>query len=135
MVENLVGYAKHDLTVPHEPFGDPTGANRAAAAWCAEVNGVEHSEICAIPAVRLTTERALLKALPSLQPEFGARPTTRKTSVSPVLAMLTMAWLEVLCHDDRHRSPPMCSGSRPTLDERLGQHFSSLVDVRRGPRP
>jgi len=28
-------------------------ANAAAAAWCAEVNGVTHSEICAVPAEQL----------------------------------------------------------------------------------
>lgn len=37
-----------------------------------------HSEICAIPADRLVTERELLAPLPSLRPEFGAQPTTRK---------------------------------------------------------
>ncbi len=40
IVENLVGYAKRDLMVPQAPFGDLAAANAAAAAWCAEVNGV-----------------------------------------------------------------------------------------------
>ena len=44
VVENLVGYAKRDLIVPQTPFEDLTGANAQAAAWCAEVNGVIHSE-------------------------------------------------------------------------------------------
>jgi len=86
MVENLVGYAKRDLMVPLQmnaaPVAiaaiDPTSANTAARAWCAEVNAQVHSEICAIPADRLETERELLAALPSLRPEFGAKPTTRK---------------------------------------------------------
>jgi hypothetical protein len=52
-VENLVGYAKADLMVPQAPFGDLAAANAAAAAWCAEVNGVVHSEICAVPAEQL----------------------------------------------------------------------------------
>lgn len=78
MVENLVGYAKADLMVPQAPFTDLTSANEAAAAWCAEVNAGVHSEIYAVPADRLTTERGLLGALPSLRPEFGAKPTTRK---------------------------------------------------------
>lgn len=78
MVENLVGYAKDDLMVPQAPFYDLMRANEAAAAWCAEVNAATHSEICAVPAARLETERALLAALPSLRPELGARPTTRK---------------------------------------------------------
>ena len=49
-MENLVGYAKSDLMVPQAPFGDLAAANAAAAAWCAEVNGAVHSEICAVPA-------------------------------------------------------------------------------------
>jgi Mu transposase, C-terminal domain len=47
-------------------------------AWCAEVNAAVHSEICAVPAGRLDTERDLLGALPSLRPEVGGRPTSRK---------------------------------------------------------
>ena len=62
IVENLVGYAKSDLMVPQAPFGDLAAANAAAAAWCAEVNGAVHSEICAVPAERLVIERELLGA-------------------------------------------------------------------------
>jgi hypothetical protein len=76
MVENLVGYAKRDLMVP-AGLTDPVGGNTAAAAWCAEVNAVVHSEIAAVPAARLDTERGLLAALPSLRPRLG-RATTRK---------------------------------------------------------
>ena len=86
MVENLVGYAKHDLMVPLRMNAAPVAqvavdlrsANEAAKAWCAEVNAATHSEICAIPDQRLATERGLLAALPSLRAEFGAKPTTRK---------------------------------------------------------
>jgi transposase len=78
IVENLVGYAKRDLVVPQAPFGDLTAANIAARQWCAEVNSVTHSEICAIPAERLAVERELLAALPSLRPAFGKPPVTRK---------------------------------------------------------
>ena len=78
IVENLVGYAKSDLMVPQEaPFGDLAAANAAAAAWCAEVNGVVHSEICAVPAERLVIERELLGPLPSLRASIG-RQVTRK---------------------------------------------------------
>jgi transposase len=77
IVENLVGYAKRDLMVPQAPFGDLSAANAAAAAWCAEVNGVVHSEICAVPAERLVTERELLGPLPSLRASTG-RLVTRK---------------------------------------------------------
>jgi transposase len=77
IVENLVGYAKRDLMVPQAPFGDLAAANAAAAAWCAEVNGTVHSEICAVPAERLMTERELLGPLPSLRASIG-RVTVRK---------------------------------------------------------
>jgi hypothetical protein len=76
-VENLVGYAKRDLMVPQAPFGDLAAANTAAAAWCIEVNGVTHSEICAVPAERLVIERELLAGLPSLRAVTG-RFVTRK---------------------------------------------------------
>jgi transposase len=77
IVENLVGYAKADLMVPQAPFGDLAAANAAAAAWCAEVNAAAHSEICAVPAERLVTERELLGRLPSLRASTG-RLVTRK---------------------------------------------------------
>jgi hypothetical protein len=77
IVENLVGYAKSDLIVPQAPFGDLAAGNAAAAAWCAEVNGVTHSEICAVPAERLVIERELLAPLPSLRASIG-RQVTRK---------------------------------------------------------
>jgi hypothetical protein len=67
MVEHLVGYSKTDLMVPQEPFGDLSAANASARAWCAEVNAVRHSEICAVPAGRLRQERPLLGPLPSLR--------------------------------------------------------------------
>jgi transposase len=79
IVEHLVGYAKRDLIVPAEPSVTELGAaNAAAADWCAEVNAVMHTEICAVPAERLQTERPLLGELPSLRPEIGARPMHRK---------------------------------------------------------
>jgi transposase len=71
IAENLVGYAKSDLMVPQAPFGGFTAANEAAAAWCAEVNSAVHSEICAVPAGRLVTERELLAPLPSLRASTG----------------------------------------------------------------
>jgi transposase len=77
IVENLVGYAKADLMVPQAPFADLAAANAAAAAWCAEVNGAVHSEVCAVPAERLVIERELLAPLPSLRASTG-RQVTRK---------------------------------------------------------
>jgi transposase len=79
IVEHLVGYAKRDLIVPAEPsVDDLEAANAAAAAWCTEVNAVVHTEICAVPAERLQTERPLLAALPSLRAEIGVKPISRK---------------------------------------------------------
>jgi transposase len=78
IVENLVGYAKSDLVVPTEPdVADLGTANGNARVWCAELNGRPHSEICAVPAERLATERELLGPLPSLRSRIG-RMTMRK---------------------------------------------------------
>lgn len=81
IVENLVGYAKSDLIVPlldqHGTGVDLGVANQSARQWCDEVNAAQHSEIVAVPAARLETERALLKPLPSLRLELGKQ-TIRK---------------------------------------------------------
>jgi len=72
MVENLVGYVKSDLMIPAElSVSDLVAANAAGVAWCAEVNAVVHSEICAVPAERLVAERELLGVLPSLRARIG----------------------------------------------------------------
>lgn len=63
IVENLVGYAKTDLMVPQAPFADLVVANEAAVAWCGEVNAAVHSELYAVPAERLVSERELLAPL------------------------------------------------------------------------
>ena len=63
--------------MPQAPFGDLAAANEQVAAWCAEVNGGVHSEICAVPAERLVIERELLAPLPSLRASTG-RLVTRK---------------------------------------------------------
>jgi transposase len=79
IVENLVGYAKRDLMISEQPSAtDVTAANAAAAAWCSEVNAAVHSEICAVPTVRLERERELLGVLPELRCEIGPRPISRK---------------------------------------------------------
>jgi hypothetical protein len=78
MVEHLVGYSKRDLMVPQAPFTNLVSANDAASSWCAEVNAATHSEICAVPAERLEREHDLLGRLPSLRPDLGPKPTTRK---------------------------------------------------------
>jgi hypothetical protein len=75
VVEALVGYAQRDLVVPASAEGgwaDLAAANAAARAWCAEVNGRVHSEIAAVPAERLATERGVMRRLPSLRPPLRA---------------------------------------------------------------
>ncbi len=58
IVENLVGYAKSDLMIPAElTVDDLAAANMAGRAWMAEVNAAVHSEIAAVPAERVVTER------------------------------------------------------------------------------
>jgi transposase len=68
MVEALARYAQVDLVVPAGGFADEAAANDAAREWCEEVNARPHSEIAAVPAERLETERRLLRPLPSLRP-------------------------------------------------------------------
>jgi Integrase core domain len=83
MVEHLVGYSKSDLVVPGEVcVSDLVGANAGAVFWCAEVNSTEHTEICAVPEIRLVTERSLLGALPSLRPSIGKRVTRKVDKLS-----------------------------------------------------
>lgn len=71
IVEHLVGYAKRDVALPDDDGVDLAVWNRAAADWCGEVNGVVHSETCAVPAERLESERPLLRGLPTLRPRIG----------------------------------------------------------------
>lgn len=72
IVENLVGYVKSDLMIPAElTVADLAAANTAGRQWCVEVNAAVHSEIVAVPAERLVTERELLGPLPSLRPRIG----------------------------------------------------------------
>jgi len=72
LVENLVGYVKSDLMVPEELSVNDLGtANAKGVVWCAEINAVVHSEICAVPAVRLVAEAELLGVLPSLRARIG----------------------------------------------------------------
>ena len=70
IVEHLVGYAKRDLPMPGD-LDDLRDWNQAAERWCDDRNRSEHSEICAIPNVRLETERGLLRGLPSARPRIG----------------------------------------------------------------
>ena len=87
MVEHLVGYAKQDLMVPQQPFDDLTTANEAAAVWCAEVNTITHSEVCAVPTERLAVEQPLLRPAAVVAARAGCpagQPEGRPVVVCPV---------------------------------------------------
>ena len=66
-IEAVVRFTKSDL-IPYEGFESLDDANRAGAAWCAEVNGEVHYETRTRPADRLEIERPLFRALPALRP-------------------------------------------------------------------
>ena len=110
IVENLVGYAKSDLVLPDSD--DLTVLNEAAALWCAQVNTLEHSEICAIPAERLLVERDLLRELPMLRPRIG-RVEIRKVDKLSTVRVASVRYsvphrlvgrhVEVVTHDARVR--------------------------------
>jgi len=110
-VEALVRYAKDDLAVPAQDWGgDLAVANAAAACWCAEVNGREHSETHAVPDERLTVERQVLRPLPRLRPALTdgvARKVDKLATVRfgsarySVPHQLVGAQVLVGAHDDR----------------------------------
>ena len=87
LVENLVGYVKSDLMIPAElTVTDLAAANAAGRLWCVEVNAAVHSEIAAVPAERLVTERALLRSVAvAASPDRQARdPQGRPALLRPV---------------------------------------------------
>jgi len=85
LVEHLVGYVKSDLMIPEElTVSDLAGANAKGKLWCEEVNAAVHSEICAIPAERLATERELFSDLPSLRAQIGKIVTRKVDKLSCV---------------------------------------------------
>src|SRR5262247_2743744 len=128
IVENLVGYAKSDLIVPQAPFGDLAAANGAAAAWCAEVNGTTHSEICAVPAERLVIERELLAPLPSLRASIG-RLVTRKVD------QLSCVRFASARYSVPARLIGMQVGLRTPWSPRARPRSATSITVARGPIP
>jgi hypothetical protein len=76
---------KSDLMIPEAlSVADLAGANAKGKLWCEEVNSVVHSEICAIPAERLATERELFSDLPSLRAQIGKIVTRKVDKLSCV---------------------------------------------------
>lgn len=84
VVEALVGYAKSDLVVASGGWDDIDHANVDAKTWCGEVNLRVHTEICAIPAERLTQERRVMRALPNLRPPLRRGETRKVDRLSTV---------------------------------------------------
>lgn len=139
LVEHLVGYAKSDLIVPAGGFSSLAEANRAARAWCAEVNGRAHAETARVPAEALGAEREALRPLPSLRPPLRRgepRKVDRLSTVRfgsarySVPARLAGARVEVAAidgevvvhHRDREvaRHPLVAPGEVSVRDEHYG---------------
>ena len=135
IVENLVKYAKTDMVLPDSD--DLTVLNRAAIEWCAEVNGVVHSETCHVPADQLLVERPLLRGLPMLRARIGKVEVRKVDKLSTVRAssarysvpsMLVGREVEVVTYDGQVRiygpdgdvvavHPQMGPGEASILDE------------------
>jgi len=113
LVENLCGYVQTDLIVPallERDWPELGTANAAARAWCAEVNGQVHSEIAAIPAERLLSEREVLRPLPTQRPPLRTaeqRKVEKRGSIRfgsgryLVPKALVGEWVDVLAQDDK----------------------------------
>jgi transposase len=140
-VEALVRHAKSDLVLPADDFGgDLAAANAAAQAWCAEVNAQIHSEIAAVPDVRLAEEVKVLRPLPSLRPALRHGVTRKVDKLATVRVGsarysvpdgLLGAQVEVATVDDRievwHQQPVVAShrlvppGGTSIKDEHYGR--------------
>jgi transposase len=153
IVERLVGYAKNDLMIPADGWDDDlAAANVAAVQWCAEVNAAVHSEICAVPAERLTEELPLLRPLPAARPRIGRverRKVDRLSTVRvasarySVPSRLVGQHVEVVTHDNVVRvydtagelvaeHDQLAPGAASVLDE----HYTTPRRLpQRAPRP
>jgi len=139
VVEALVGYAQTDLVVPAGGWESLSAANTAARAWCAEVNGRIHTEIAAVPAQRLVTERGVLRPLPTLRSplrqgetrkvdklctiRFGAaRYSVPRALVGTTVTVLAHEGAVIIAHQGqevaRHR--PVAPGEVALLDAHYG---------------
>lgn len=136
IVEHLVGYAKRDIPTP---AGDADLAvwNTAAAEWCTERNGVEHSEICAVPNDRLVVEVGLLRPLPGLRPRIGRveirkvdkLSTIRVASVRySVPSILVGARVEAVTYDGVVRIYRIDTGELVATHDQLTAGESSILD-------
>lgn len=136
IVEHLVGYAKRDVPVP-EIAADLAAWNNAAAEWCVERNGVEHSETCAVPHDRLVVEADLLRPLPALRPRIGRAEirkvdklsTIRVASVRySVPSMLIGTRVEAVTYDGVVRIYRIDTGELVATHDQLAPGESSILD-------
>jgi transposase len=150
IVEHLVGYAKRDLPMPDSD--DLAEWNHAGAVWCADVNSREHSEICAIPDIRLDTERELLRRLPSARPRIG-RVELRKVDKLSTIRVASVRYsvpsrlvgkrVEAVTYDSQVRIYTL-DGALVAIHTQLTAGEASILDEHypaprklpsRGPRP
>jgi hypothetical protein len=116
-VEALVRYAKSDLAVPAEDFGEDLGvANTAAARWCAQVNAAVHFEIHTVLDERLAVERDVLRTLPSLQANLRRGVSRKVDKLATVRIGSVQRWAPTRCcaPSSRPRSPPATSPASAT---------------------
>lgn len=152
IVENLVGYAKRDVPTP-DAGADLASWNEAAVEWCAERNGVEHSEICAVPADRLAVEIDLLRPLPMLRPRIGRAEIRKVDKLATIRvasarysvpSLLVGTRVEAVTYDGIVRIYRIDTGELVATHDQLGPGESSILDEHyptprkppsRGPRP
>lgn len=136
IVENLVGYAKRDVPTP-DPDADLASWNEAAVEWCAERNGVEHSEICAIPDDRLAVEVDLLRPLPSARPRIGRAEIRKVDKLATIRvasarysvpSLLVGTRVEAVTYDGVVRIYRIDTGEHVATHDQLGPGESSILD-------
>ncbi len=136
IVEHLVGYAKRDVPTP-EVDADLAAWNTAAADWCVERNGLEHSEICAVPIDRLAVEADLLRPLPALRPRIG-RAEIRKVDKLATIRVASVRYsvpsplvgtrVEAVTYDGVVRIYRIDTGELVAVHDQLAPGESSILD-------
>jgi transposase len=136
IVEHLVGYAKRDIPTP-DADADLAAWNNAAADWCAERNGVEHSETCAVPDDRLAVEVDLLRPLPTARPRIG-RAELRKVDKLATIRVASVRYsvpstlvgtrVEAVTYDGVVRIYRVEGGELVATHDQLAPGESSILD-------
>jgi transposase len=136
IVENLVGYAKRDVPIP-DADSDLVSWNEAAVEWCAERNGIEHSETCAVPVDRLAVEAGLLRPLPSARPRIGRAEIRKVDKLSTIRvasarysvpSVLVGERVEAVTYDGVVRIYRIDTAELVATHDQLGPGESSILD-------